>query len=186
MAKCKTGDKVRVIKDVKYCDTIKKGDIVEIDNIESNKYYFVKGHKFNDCFVEKYYLIESEFSVLDDKEYIWYCKDEQGRFHILDKHNLLVYYCDELSELDDMELSEYNLYALTTEQASKSVFYSLLNKKELNTDLYCIHMKGFNKYLNFDKVKGTYSMGIYPYAFTEKEADEIIGSSSILYKELIE
>lgn len=67
--KAEVGDKVRVIEDVRFCDTIKKGDIVEIeyvdtDGIDGPYEFYVKGHEFSNG-ISPYFLYVEDFELVE-------------------------------------------------------------------------------------------------------------------------
>lgn len=197
MSKCIAGDKVRVIKDVEHCDTIKKGDIVEINyvSVEYGEYY-VKGHNFNDGSEDSYWLREEEFELVNeptesDKKYIWYLEVEDVTYFL---NNLLGVEKWSSHETEEIKNGKDMCYLLTEDEAKKSPFFDKFAKHDpFGEKWYYIRMKGNDEdYLNLNFDDDSYFMddederGFYKVKFTEEECNEIIGTSSILYKELVE
>jgi len=183
----KAGDKVRVIKDVKYCNTINKGGIVEIDRIRGDIFY-VKDHKFNDM-ESQLFLFESEFELVkENKKYIWYLDSEDGTYFL---NNILVVekWCSH--ETEEIKNGKDICYLLTEEEAKQSPFFDKFKKHDPSEEKwYYIRMKGnIVDCLNLNTDNGKYLMDnkwevdSYKSKFTEKECEKIIGTSSILYKE---
>lgn len=187
----KTGDKVRIIKDVRGCRTIKKGDIVEIDRIEYDAYY-VKDHKFVGG--TQYHLNYDEFELVEEprnKKYVWYLDSEDGTYFLNYLLGVEKWYPHEIEEIKN---GKDACYLLTEEEARKSPFFNKFKKHDpFKEKLYYILVKGQDwedrQFLNmevessrcfFDNNVETDGFKI---TFTEKEADEIIGTSTILYKE---
>lgn len=200
MSKCKAGNKVRVVKDVEHCDTIKKGDIVEINyvSVEYGEYY-VKGHIFNDGSEDNYWLREEEFELFEgdgesDKKYVWYL-DSEDSVYFLNVYVDFVKFNNKhyTKEIEEIKNGENVSYLLTEEQAKQSPFFDKFTKHDpFGEKWYYIRMKGNDEdYLNLDINDGEYFMddeyerGFYKVKFTEEECNEIIGTSSILYKELV-
>ncbi|MEG0380064.1 MAG: hypothetical protein RR603_00030 [Kurthia sp.] len=190
----KAGDKVRVIKDVEsFCDTIKKGDVVEIESIAGIEFR-VKGHGYNDEVVNdkggKFFLLKEEFEPVEepeDKKYIWYLDSEDGTYFINDLLGVDKWCSHEIQEI---KKGKDACYLLTEEEARQSPFFDKFKKHDLFEELFYIRMKGSKGYLNLDtnnNVFFAYSNALfsYKYEFTEEECNEIIGTSSILYKELV-
>lgn len=195
MSKCKAGDKVRVIKDINYCDTIKKGDVVEIDRAEYGAYY-IKGHIFNDGTEDQYWMWGSEFELFEgdgesDKKYIWYLEVEDVTYFL---NNLLGVEKWRSHETEEIKNDKDMCYLLTEDEAKKSPFFDKFTKHDpFEEKWYYIRMKGNDEdYLNLNFNDDIYFMddederGFYKVKFTEEECNEIIGTSSILYKELFE
>lgn len=197
MSKCKVGNKVRVVKDVEHCDTIKKGDIVEI-NYVSVGYgeYYVKGHIFNDGSEDNYWLREEEFELFEgdgesDKKYVWYLEVEDVTYFL---NNLLGVEKWRSHETEEIKNGKDMCYLLTEDEAKKSPFFDKFTKHDpFEEKWYYIRMKGNDEdYLNLNFNDDIYFMddederGFYKVKFTEEECNEIIGTSSILYKELVE
>lgn len=200
MSKCIAGDKVRVIKDVEHCDTIKKGDIVEINyvSVEYGEYY-VKGHNFNDGSEDSYWLREEEFELVNeptesDKKYIWYL-DSGDSVYFLNEYTDVVKLNNKhyTKDIEATKNGENVGYLLTEEQAEQSPFFDKFAKHDpFGEKWYYIRMKGNDEdYLNLNFDDDSYFMddederGFYKVKFTEEECNEIIGTSSILYKELV-
>lgn len=186
----KSGSKVRVIKGDDGCDTIKEGDVVEIDYV-SNGFYYLKHHKFiKNLGGSQYYLLKDEFELVGelDKSYIWYLDSEDGTYFL---NNLLGVDKWHSHEIEEIKNGKDACYLLTEEEVRKSPFFDKFAKHDpLEEKWYYIRMKGNEKeYLNFKFNDGNYFMddneehGLYKTKFTEKEADEIIGTSTILCKE---
>lgn len=199
MSKCKAGDKVRVIKDVNYCNTIKKGNIVEIEYVVAKYRYYVKDHVFNDGFEEKYWLHENEFELVkepieSDKKYTWYL-DSEDSVYFLNEYTDVVKLNKKhyTTEIEKTKNGENVGYLLTEEQAKQSPFFDKFTKHDpFEEKWYYIRMKGNDEeYLNLNINVGKYFMDdndeYVPFkaTFTEEECNEIIGTSSILYKELV-
>lgn len=188
MSKYKNGDKVRVIEDVVGCSAIKKGDIVDIDCVEQDKHY-VKGHTFADGY--QYYLNRDEFELAEEpsgKRYVWYLDSEDETYFL---NNLLGVDKWTLDETKEIKNGKDMCYMLTEEEARKSPFFDKFAKHDPSEEkLYYIRMKGNQKdYLISNTNDGEYFMydndEYIPFksTFTEEECNEIIGNSSILYKE---
>lgn len=191
--KIKAGDKVRVIKDILGCATIKKGDVAEVEYSEYDKHYYLKDHLFYDISRGQYYLHKSEFELVEEsKKYIWYLDDEDGTYFLC-SGNYILKYNNKHGVFKETKKGESDHYLLTEEQARKSPFFDKFEKHNPFEEWYCIRMKDNEKdYLNLNMNDGSYFMGdddeydYYKVKFKEKEADEIIGTSSILYRELVE
>lgn len=193
MSKCKVGNKVRVVKDVEHCDTIKKGDIVEINyvSVEYGEYY-VKGHIFNDGSEDNYWLREEEFELFDgesDKKYIWYLEVEDVTYFL---NNLLGVEKWRSHETEEIKNGKDMCYLLTEDEAKQSPFFDKFAKHDpFGEKLYHIRMKGNSEYLNYNTNSEEYILSTkitisgFKTEFTEQECIEIIGTSSILYKELV-
>lgn len=192
----KAGDKVRVIKDVEsFCDTIKKGDVVEIESIAGIEFR-VKGHGYNDEVVNdkggKFFLLKEEFEPVEepeDKKYIWYLDSEDGTYFINDLLGVDKWCSHEIQEI---KKGKDACYLLTEEEVRQSPFFDKFKKHDPFEKWYYIRMKGNDEdYLNLNFNDGNYFMddneeyGPHKSKFTEKECGEIIGTSSILYKELV-
>lgn len=193
MSKYKVGNKVRVIKDINCCDTIKKGDVVEIDRAEYGAYY-IKGHIFNDGSEDQYWMWGSEFELFEgdgksDKKYIWYLDGEKYAYFL---NNILGVekWCSH--ETDEIKNGKDACYLLTEEQAKQSPFFDKFAKHDpFGEKLYHIRMKGNSEYLNYNTNSEEYILSTkitisgFKTEFTEEECNEIIGTGSILYKELV-
>lgn len=187
MSKYKNGDKVRVIEDARFCETIKKGDIVEIDRVEYGVYY-VKGHEFGNG--GQYYLNDDEFELVEEpsgKRYVWYL-DSEDETYFLCFDGAVYKYNSPANE--DLKKGKHISFLLTEEEARKSPFFDKFKKHDPSEKWYYIRMKGNDRdYLNLNINDGEYFMDdndeYVPFkaTFTEEECDEIIGTSSILYKE---
>lgn len=194
----KAGDKVRVIKKVYYCNSIKKGDIVEIDRVEYGVYY-VKGHEFGSR--DQYYFNRDEFELVKepteiDKKYIWvsdtFTHNNKEYVYVLDKYkytiptiieNNSVFY-QSLLKGDKLE------FLLTEEQAKQSPLFNSFKPVEITKPMY--HVKVNSKYIPIEehgylsKMKlGGYVMDkMYRktkqdrYLFTEEEATELVNNSN--------
>lgn len=200
MSKCKVGDKVQVIKDIEHCDTIKKGDIVEIDYVDFEYgEYYVKGHNFNDGSEDKYWLREEEFELFEgdvesDKKYVWHL-DSEDSVYFLNVYADVVKFNNKhyTKEIEEIKNGENVSYLLTEEQAKQSPFFDKFTKHDpFEEKWYYIRMKGNNEVcLNLNINDESYFMDdedeYVPFkaTFTEEECNEIIGTSSILYKELV-
>lgn len=192
MNKCKNGDKVRVIEDVRFCKTIKKGDIVEIDRVEGGIQYYIKGHNFEGGI--QYYLNDDEFELVEEssnKKYIWYL-DSEDETYFLCFDGAVYKYNSPANE--DLKKGKHISFLLTEEEARKSPFFDKFKKHDpLEEKLYYILVKGQDwedrQFLNLEVESSRYFFDNdvetdgFKITFTEKEADEIIGTSSILYKE---
>ena len=184
----KAGDKVRVIKDIRYCYTIKKGDIVEIDYIEDRNYY-LKGCKFLSG--NQYWLFEHEFELVkDDKKYIWYLDDEEGTYFLYAKGLDVIKFTKNGEPAKYIKTGEQSSMLLTEEEAKQSPFFDKFTKHDPSKRWYHIRMKGNEvDYLNLKLSDGEYCMAndeeceLFKTKFTEEECNEIIGTNSILYKE---
>lgn len=183
----KSGSKVRVVKDVRGCDTIKKGDIVEVDRIEYDYHYYVKGHTFVDGV--QYYFNRDEIELVEepDKSYIWYLDSEDGT-HFLCFDGAIYKIGSPTNE--EFKKGKHVGYLLTEEEARKSPFFDKFKKHDPFEKWYYIRMKGNEDgYLNLNFNDDSYSMndkdeyGPHKTKFTKEECDEIVGTSSILYKE---
>ncbi|WP_336663561.1 hypothetical protein [Kurthia gibsonii] len=188
MSKYKNGDKVRVIEDVRFCKTIKKGDIVEIDRVEFGFQYYIKGHNFKDG--SQYYLNDDEFELVEepsDKRYVWYL-DSEDETYFLCFDGAVYKYNSPANE--DLKKGKHISFLLTEEEARKSPFFDKFKKHDPFEKWYYIRMKGNDEdYLNLNFDDDSYFMddedeyGTHKTKFTKKECDEIVGTSSILYKE---
>lgn len=193
----KAGDKVRVIKDVEsFCDTIKKGDVVEIESITGIEFR-VKGHRYNDEVVNdkggKFFLLKEEFEPVEepeDKKYVWYLDDAECTYFLTEEFG--VSRKNDKNIIDKIKNGESNYYLLTEEQAKQSPFFDKFKKHDPFEKWYYIRMKGNDEdYLNLNFNNDNYFMNdndeYWPNKtkFTEEECNEIIGTSSILYKELV-
>lgn len=189
----KSGSKVRVIKGDGGCDTIKKGDVVEIDYV-SNSFYYLKYHKFNkNLGASQYYLLKDEFELLKkpDKKYIWYLDSEDGTYFLF--FDGAIYKIGSLTS-EEFKKGKHAGYLLTEEEARKSPFFDKFKKHDpFEEKLYYILVKGQDwedrQFLNLEVESSRYFFDNdvetdgFKITFTEKEADEIIGASPILYKE---
>lgn len=186
----KSGSKVRVIEDVVGCSAIKKGDIVDIDCVEQDKHY-VKGHTFADGY--QYYLNRDEFELAEepDKSYIWYLDSEDGTYFLC--FDGAIYKIGSPTN-EEFKKGKHAGYLLTEEEARKSPFFDKFKKHDpFEEKLYYILVKGQDwedrQFLNLEVESSRYFFDNdvetdgFKITFTEKEADEIIGTSSILYKE---
>lgn len=197
MVKCKAGDKVRITSHNvnEECKFLKVGDIVEIKEVSVDFEYFVSGYAFN-ITGEDYYLYEDEFelvneSVESDKKYIWYLDGEKYTYFL---NNILGVekWCSH--ETEEIKNGKDACYLLTEEEAKQSPFFDKFAKHDpFEEKWYYIRMKGNDDdYLNLNFDDDSYFMddederGFYKVKFTEEECNEIIGTSSILYKELVE
>lgn len=98
-----------------------------------------------------------------------------------------------MDEAEEIKSCKDACYLLTEEEARKSPFFDKFKKHDPSEKWYYIRMKGNQKdYLNLNISDGEYFMDdndeYVPFkaTFTEKECNEIIGTSSILYKEKCE
>lgn len=205
MSKCKSGDKVRITsQDVnEECEFLEVGDIVEIEYVlddyefENNIKYFISGYTFDDG--GQYYLYEDEFklvkeSVESDKKYTWYL-DSEDSVYFLNEYTDVVKLNKKhyTTEIEKTKNGENVGYLLTEEQAKQSPFFDKFTKHDpFEEKWYYIRMKGnVGDYLNLDINDGEYFMNdgdecdSYKTKFTEEECNEIVGTSSILYKELV-
>lgn len=196
----KAGDKVRVIKDVNYCNTIKKGDIVEIDrvSVEYGKYY-VKDHEFGGG--SQYYLNGNEFELVKeptetDKKYIWvsetFTHNNKEYVYVLDNYKYTIPTITENNnEFHKSLLKGDRLeFILTEEQANQSPLFNSFKPVEITKPMY--HVKVNSNYIPIEehgylsKMKlGGYVMDkMYRktkqdrYLFTEEEATELVNNSN--------
>lgn len=196
----KAGDRVRVIKDVNYCNTIKKGDIVEIDrvSVEYGKYY-VKDHEFGGG--SQYYLNGDEFELVKeptetDKKYIWvsetFTHNNKEYVYVLDNYKYTIPTITENNnEFHKSLLKGDRLeFILTEEQAKQSPLFNSFKPVEITKPMY--HVKVNSKYIPIEehgylsKMKlGGYVMDkMYTktkqdrYLFTEEEANELVNNSN--------
>lgn len=201
MSKCKSGDKVRItLQDVnEECNLLSVGDIVEINyvSVEYGEYY-VKGHIFNDGSEDQYYLYEDEFELVNepietDKKYVWYL-DSEDSVYFLNEYTDVVKLNKKLyaTEIEKTKNGENVGYLLTEEQAKQSPFFDKFAKHDpFEEKWYYIRMKGNSEYLNYNTNSEEYILSTkitisgFKTEFTEEECNEIIGTSSILYKELV-
>lgn len=202
MSKCKAGDKIRITLHLvnEECKFLSVGDIVEIEcvldnyGVENHIQYFISGYTF-DMTGEDYYLYADEFELVEepiesDKKYIWYLDGEKYAYFL---NNILGVekWCSH--ETDEIKNGKDACYLLTEEQAKQSPFFDKFAKHDpFEEKWYYIRMKGNDDdYLNLNINDGEYFMDdndeYVPFkaTFTEEECNEIIGTSSILYKELV-
>lgn len=196
----KAGDRVQVIKDVRSCNTIKKGDIVEIDRFEYGAYYVkVKGHEFVN--VGQYYLHRDEFELVNepiksDKKYIWvsdtFTHNNKEYVYILDNYKYTIPTITENNnEFHKSLLKGDRLeFILTEEQAKQSPLFNSFKPVEITKPMY--HVKVNSKFIPIEehgylsKMKlGGYVMDkMYRktkqdrYLFTEEEATELVTNSN--------
>lgn len=192
MNKCKNGDKVRVIEDVRFCKTIKKGDIVEIDRVEGGIQYYIKGHNFEGGI--QYYLNDDEFELVEEssnKKYVWYLDGQKDVYFLNNLLGVEKWYSHATQEIKN---GKDACYLLTEEEARKSPFFDKFAKHDpFEEKLYYIFVKGqewrYRECLNLEIETSHYFFGNdvetvgFKIKFTEKEANEIIGTSTILCKE---
>lgn len=196
----KAGDKVQVIKDVRSCNTIKKGDIVEIDRFEYGAYYVkVKGHEFVN--VGQYYLHRDEFELVkepieSDKKYIWvsdtFTHNNKEYVYVLDNYKYTTPTIIENNSGFHKSLLKGDRleFLLTEEQAKQSPLFTSFKPVEITKPMY--HVKVNSKYIPIEehgymsKMKlGGYVMDkMYRktkqdrYLFTEEEATELVNNSN--------
>lgn len=196
----KAGDRVQVIKDVRSCNTIKKGDIVEIDRFEYGAYYVkVKGHEFVN--VGQYYLHRDEFELVNepiesDKKYIWvsdtFTHNNKEYLYVLDdyKFTTLTIIENNTSFYQSLIKGDRLEFLLTEEQAKQSPLFNSFKPVEITKPIY--HVKVNSKYIPIEehgylsKMKlGGYVMDkMYRntkqdrYLFTEEEATELVNNSN--------
>lgn len=192
MSKYKNGDKVVIRKDLKvgevygecyWCDGteyMKEKDYVVIEGVDEDGDFLVEGGWcINDEMIEGLYK--------DVKKYVWYLVSEDGAYFLC--FDGAVYKYNSPAN-EDLKKSKHISFLLTEEEARKSPFFDKFEKHDPFEKWYYIHMKGNNtECLNLNVIEGRYSMddndeyGPHKVKFNEKEADEIIGTSTILYKE---
>lgn len=197
----KAGDKVRVIRDVNYCNTIKKGDILEIDRVIAKYRYYVKYNIFNDS-SDQYYLHRDEFELVkepieSDKKYIWvsdtFTHNNKEYVYVLDnyKYSTAPSIIENNTEFYKLLLNGERLeFLLTEEQAKQSPLFNSFKPVEITKPMY--HVKVNSKYIPIEehgylsKMKlGGYVMDkMYRktkqdrYLFTEEEATELVNNSN--------
>lgn len=205
MNKYKVGDKVVIRKDLKagkWYDDIEwwsemddfkgKDYVVIIEEVDSFDVYRIEGAWcINDEMIEGLYKEEDKMSVKTDKNYIWYLDYEDGTYFL---NNLLGVEKWRSHETEEIKNGKDMCYLLTEEQAKKSPFFDKFAKHDpFKEKLYYILVKGHEwedrQFLNMEVESYRYFFDNdvetdgFKITFTEKEADEIIGNSSILYKE---
>lgn len=193
MRKYKKGEKVVIRKDLVVgevyggvhwsynMEVLQNASYVVIEHVNE-----VRSYKTNyDVFVSDE-MIEGLYK--GDKKYVWYLDSEDGTYFL---NNLLGVDKWHSHEIEEIKNGKDACYLLTEEEGRKSPFFDKFAKYDpLEEKWYYIRMKGNEKeYLNFKFNDGNYFMddneehGLYKTKFTEKEANEIIGTSTILYKE---
>lgn len=191
MRKYKKGEKVVIRKDLEigkdYGDFewhVGKEHLKEKDYVVISKYYG-EAYEIDECIITDE-MIEGLYK--DVKKYVWYLDSEGGAYFL---NNLLgadKWTSDEVKEIKN---GKDACYLLTEEKARKSPFFDKFAKHDpFKEKLYYIRMKGNQKdYLISNTNDGEYFMydndEYIPFksTFTEEECNEIIGNSSILYKE---
>lgn len=193
MREYKKGDKVVIRKDLEVGkwygklkwteskDYLKEKDYVVIKRVDSDGDHVIKGGL---CITVE--MIQGLYE--EDKSYIWYLDSEDGTYFLC--FDGAIYKIGSPTN-EEFKKGKHAGYLLTEEEARKSPFFDKFKKHDPSEEkLYYIRMKGNEKdYLNLDLNDGEYYMddadeyGTHKTKFTKKECDEIVGTSSILYKE---
>lgn len=194
VSKYNIGDKVVIRKDL--VDGVEYGDVElwsEMEYLKEKDYVVIDGvDEYGDYRLENTHwyitneIIEGLYKGV--KKYIWYLDSEDGTYFL---NNLLGVDKWTLYETKEIKNGKDMCYLLMEEEARKSPFFDKFKKHDpLEEKWYYIHMKGNNtECLNLNVIEGRYSMddndeyGPHKVKFTEEECNEIIGTSSILYKE---
>lgn len=203
--KYQVGDKIVLRKDLvsgqsyglcfwtSWMDYLVDRDYLTISEV-NGKSYKVKGatiHNITDEMISHKYEEEGG----EEGRHVWVCKDEINTHILWHDGSILTHPNDSVqgSSLQGI-LSPYlkENYLLTEEEARKSAFYSILQPTDLHKEkLFYIFIVGSSKThcLNYDIVNDSYFMSTPKEGeetrtkFTEEEADKIIGTSTVLYKE---
>ena len=193
MREYKKGDKVVIRKDLEVGkwygklkwteskDYLKEKDYVVIKRVDSDGDHVIESGL---CITVE--MIQGLYE--EDKSYIWYLDSEDGTYFLC--FDGAIYKIGSPTN-EEFKKGKHAGYLLTEEEARKSPFFDKFKKHDpLEGELYYIRMKGNEKnYLNLDLNDGEYYLddadeyGTHKTKFTKKECDEIIGTSSILYKE---
>lgn len=165
-------------------DYLKEKDYVVIERVDEDGDYWIE----NDwCITDE--MIEGLYK--DVKKNVWYLDSEDGTYFL---NNLLGVDKWTLDETKEIKNGKDMCYMLTEEEARKSPFFDKFKKHDpFEEKLYYILVKGQDwedrQFLNLEVESSRYFFDNdvetdgFKITFTEKEADEIIGNSSILYKE---
>lgn len=205
MNKYKVGDKVVIRKDLKagkWYDDIEwwsemddfkgKDYVVIIEEVDSFDVYRIEdAWCINDEMIEGLYKEEDKMSVKTDKNYIWYLDYEDGTYFLF--FDGAIYKTGSPTN-EEFKKGKHAGYLLTEEEARKSPFFDKFKKHDpFEEKLYYILVKGQDwedrQFLNLEVESSRYFFDNdvetdgFKITFTEKEADEIIGASPILYKE---
>lgn len=196
MRKYKHLDKVVIRKDLEVgeqyggvywtgnMEVLKKAVYVVIEYVNETRSYMTN----YDLFVSDE-MIEGLYK--DVKKYVWHLDSEDGAYFL---NNLLGVDKWTLDETKEIKNGKDMCYMLTEEEARKSPFFDKFKKHDpFEEKLYYILVKGQDwedrQFLNLEVESSRYFFDNdvetdgFKITFTEKEADEIIGTSSILYKE---
>lgn len=194
MSKYKTGDKVVIRKDLVVGEDYGKWDwssamnpladkdYVTIKDSDSSGSYDIE----EDCYIITNEMIQCLYA--EDKKYVWHLDDGEGTYFLNNVLGVDKWYSDEMNETKN---GKDIYYLLTEEEAKQSPFFDKFQKHDPFEKWYYIRVKGSEGYLNLDTNNNVlyayfaYSNALcsYKYEFTEEECNEIIGTSSILYKE---
>lgn len=193
MSKYKVGDKVVIRKDL--VDGVEYGDVElwsEMEYLKEKDYVVIDGvDEVGDYRLENthWYITDEIIEGLykDVKKYVWYL-DSEDETYFLCFDGAVYKYNSPANE--DLKKGKHISFLLTEEEARKSPFFDKFKKHDPSEKWYYIRMKGNDRdYLNLNINDGEYFMDdndeYVPFkaTFTEEECDEIIGTSSILYKE---
>lgn len=196
MREYKKGDKVVIRKDLEVGkwygklkwteskDYLKEKDYVVIKRVDSDGDHVIESGL---CITVE--MIQGLYE--EDKSYIWYLDSEDGTYFL---NNLLGVDKWTLDETKEIKNGKDMCYMLTEEEARKSPFFDKFKKHDpFEEKLYYILVKGQDwegrQFLNLEVESSRYFFDNdvetdgFKITFTEKEADEVIGTSSILYKE---
>lgn len=192
MREYKKGDKVVIRKDLEVGkwygklkwteskDYLKEKDYVVIKRVDSDGDHVIKGGL---CITVE--MIQGLYE--EDKSYIWYLDSEDGTYFLC--FDGAIYKIGSPTN-EEFKKGKHAGYLLTEEEARKSPFFDKFKKHDpFEEKLYYIRMKGNSEYLNYNTNSEEYilsnkiTISGFKTEFTEEECDEIIGTSSILYKE---
>lgn len=131
----------------------------------------------------------------EEHKYVWYF-EERGETYFLTKKALIK--ASSRKHLRKVLNGEVDGTLITEEEAKKSTFFhfGILSKHTPppKEQLYyvCVPTSTGNLYMNYSTVEDVYYAGsiieddYHRTKFTEKEANKIIGTSTVLYKEEVE
>lgn len=196
MREYKNGDKVVIRKDLEVGkwygklkwteskDYLKEKDYVVIKRVDSDGDHVIESGL---CITVE--MIQGLYE--EDKSYIWYLDSEDGTYFLC--FDGAIYKIGSPTN-EEFKKGKHAGYLLTEEEARKSPFFDKFKKHDpFEEKLYYILVKGQDwedrQFLNLEVESSRYFFDNdvetdgFKITFTEKEANEIIGTSSILYKE---
>lgn len=190
------GDKVVIRKDLRVGEWygniqwwhmdefLKEKDFVVIDTVDEDGDYIVDGQCVSDEMISHKYE--------DKKRYVWYFQDRDATYFL--EQNSLVK-ASSTFYLDKVFKGEVEKALLTEEEARQSLFFNTLKKYTPQNELLyyvCAVGEPGDMYVNYSIAHGVYFFGgkfedsNHRTKFKEEEANRLIGSSPLLFKEKAE